>query len=655
MNGESFAKYPIVFLVALFATYLLTPIVIRLSTYLGIVDSPAARRIHQGIIPRAGGVSLFIGFHLGCSAIFLLPWPHLNGYLDRMWWQTFLLISGGMFLIGLIDDVRGLSPKVKLAAQCLAASWLYYLDPNLEKIFNLELPMYLSFFFSVCWIVAITNAFNLIDGLDGLAAGLAFIACIGLSGALIFRHLPGDGLVFLALAGACLAFLQFNSHPAKIFMGDSGSLFLGFTVASLTLETSSKGTAIATFGVPLLAVGIPLFDTMLAIWRRAIRRILALERNQSSILQNVKIMGADLEHVHHRLLSKGYSQRTVTHMLYASALLLVTVSLSSLFYHSYASGIFILAFICAAYVIVRHIANVELWDSSAALLLGLQHLRHPILPALLYPIFDALLLSISLAVSLILSSPVSFSSEFRQIWFESLPHWCAVPCIVMIFSRTYQRVWSRARITEYALLAGSIAVGILMSVAISLIHPVNIYNAASSRVLVAQAIIHFSLSVLLTVGLRIVPRIIQDLRSYFGERSGISHRNILVCGADTPGLLYLRQRALRENGKEVENQSRIVGIIDDDRYLRNRLVHGYRVLGTTNEIPLLIKKHAISEVVITTKLTPIILSMLSEIALQENVRITEWKTVEWDLPKIQPLYATSGVEVLLLQHQAGNK
>ena len=258
-------------------------------------------------------------------------------------------------LIGLWDDRFGMPAAVKLAGQAAVGGLAYMLDMHLGAFFGIALPVWIDLPATVFWFVAFINAFNLIDGMDGLATGLAAIAAFGLAGVFLIGSEPGDCLVMLALLGACLGFLRFNFNPAQIFLGDTGSMFLGCTLAALALNTSTKSTTLMALVVPLLAVGIPMFDTFLAVWRRVARKF--LEQDGGSA-----VFGADIDHLHHRLLKTGLSQRRVAALLYAGSFVLVGVALLAMLFTSSALGIYMIAFVVGVYIshpAYRHGGNVD--------------------------------------------------------------------------------------------------------------------------------------------------------------------------------------------------------------------------------------------------------------------------------------------------------
>ena len=290
---------------ALFAV-LLTPVVKRLAVWVGAVDAPNHRKVHTQIMPRLGGVAIFLAF-LGA---FIIVFPAISG--DHIHTALGVVIGASIIvLVGALDDKFELSAKVKLLGQIVAASVVVLFDVKIEllnspfggTVIDFSSP-WISVPLTIFWIVGVTNAVNLIDGLDGLAAGVSAIASATM---LVMALIMGNVTVTLLsalLLGSILGFLIFNFHPAKIFMGDSGALFLGFTLASLSI-LGFKQVAVVSFIAPLLILGVPLSDTFFAIIRRIVNR--------------TPISVADKSHLHHCLLQLGFSHRTTVLIIYGIA------------------------------------------------------------------------------------------------------------------------------------------------------------------------------------------------------------------------------------------------------------------------------------------------------------------------------------------------
>lgn len=349
-------KYLAVFLTGFFVTYFLTPLARTVARRWGIVDIPDERRPHQQPTPRGGGIAVVIGAHAACLVALALPWARYARSLDLVWWEHFVGASLVLLIVGVTDDICGVRPWLKLIGQAAAATLIFESGTKISSVAGVELPGALSYALTVLWLIAIINAFNLIDGLDGLACGLAIISALGLSGVLVLMRSPGDALVLLGLAGSCLAFLRFNFHPASVFLGDTGSMFLGFMLGTVSLQTLSQSTFMLAFATPLFVLGVPIFDTLLAVWRRSARRWL-FGRAANGVSPATGIMRADVEHLHHRLLKAGLNARRVATLLWIANGLLVAFGLLITSFQSHAIGIFLIALMGALYVTLRHVGR----------------------------------------------------------------------------------------------------------------------------------------------------------------------------------------------------------------------------------------------------------------------------------------------------------
>ncbi len=624
MTFQGLIKYPAAFVIAICVTLILVPLVRKTALFFKVVDNPGARRLNKATVPRAGGLAVFAGFHAACAFVFLFPWATpFSGQLTLSWWLSFLAASSILLIIGLFDDAFNLSWPTKLAGQAFASVYMVSNGLGIHQFQGYDLPILIDILATMLWLMALTNAFNLIDGLDGLAAGLAAIAVLGLAGSSLFRNLPSDALVSLALFGACLGFLRYNFNPASIFLGDSGSMFLGFAIASISLSTSTKSTTVAALGVPLLAVGVPVFDTILAIWRRSIRAILGKSKDNQSKMSG--IMHADMDHLHHRLVKSGFSQKRTALWLYGINGFLVLVGLLSLICNSRASGIFIMAFVVGSFVIVKHLARVELWDSGNAILQGIRKPSRSLLISASWPLFDAVFMALSLAIAVALCHPDPEALSFKQEWFYSIPIWCGIPFICVFLSGSYSRVWSRARISEFLLLISSVVAGVALSAGLSLV----LNNKEPLQPIAILAVLHTAFSGAFVLSLRVIPRSALDLMSLFDQASVYNKPgtwNILVYGAGFRGILYLKHRAFCSS--RTASTARIIGFLDDDRLLRKRIVHGYPVLGTLVEIPEILVTQKVDEIVLASDIPPHTRLRLVQYCSSKGIKLTEWMMEE---------------------------
>lgn len=291
-------------------TLILIPIVKRIAVACGALDKPNARKVHQVPIPLWGGLGVSIGYFLSLGAVIWLSSSFRAALTDNMISQLIGMTIGGVLIVivGMIDDRFGMPAKVKLALQLIIGAVMYYFGIRIDYI---AVPFYGVCFLSawqsiavtLFWIAGITNALNLIDGLDGLLAGVSFTVAAVFFVVSILKGQFVIALVMACLLGCSLGFLRYNFNPAQIFMGDTGSLFFGLMFAGWSIIGLLKSTATFAFVLPLFLMAVPIFDTAFAIVRR--------------LIAHKPIFQADKGHLHHRLLALGLSQRQVVLVIYA--------------------------------------------------------------------------------------------------------------------------------------------------------------------------------------------------------------------------------------------------------------------------------------------------------------------------------------------------
>lgn len=611
-------KYPAVFATSFLVTFALTPLFIRMAPWLGLMDQPGARHVHKHPTPRGGGIAVFLGFHAGCAVLFLSPWADFRSQVDATWWYRFLVLSSVLLGVGLCDDRWGLRPTVKLAAQVAVAATAYAFGLRVATVAGHPLPVVLDAALSILWIVGIVNAFNLIDGLDGLASGLGMIGCAGLACSFVLRRLPGDVLTMLAMIGACAAFLRYNFSPARVFLGDAGSMFIGLTIACSALVTESKGAAATSLLLPLFAAGVPLFDTVLAIWRRSVRAWLDGQTPNGAAKT---LTTGDTDHLHHRLARAGLSQRRVAVTLYALSGSLVALGVLLTVFRSQTLGISLAAFVLGAYVVVGHLARVELWDTGTAIVEGLRRPPRRVLSVIVYPFFDITVMGVALALALALSGKgPAGASDFKQVWVDSAGLWIGTPFILAFATGTYRRVWGRARPSEYVLLTAALTVGVLLAGGVTALiqrHP--------SRVM-AQMIVLYGAAVVPTlVGARTIGQLIQDGMSWVRRADKPNARRLLLYGAGRRCMLYLRGLSY-EDAPNRRDDALIVGLLDDDVNLHGRTVYGHRVIGGVRTLAAGAFP-AVDEIVVVAELPAETRRRLATEATRHGITVSEWKPV----------------------------
>lgn len=317
------------YIAAVFAfvvSFMTTPLVIKLAHRFGALDIPKDnRRVHSKPMPLWGGIAIYLGFF---SSMFIFSEIETSKILGLFIAATLVLVTG------MLDDVKDLGAKTKLLIQIIAAGILVKSGFEINYFTNFFGPSdyihlgILSVPVSIIWIVGVTNTVNLIDGLDGLAAGISAIAAVTLGYIAFINQRYDAALITMILAGSSVGFLPYNFNPAKIFMGDTGALFLGLVLSAISIEGALKGATAITVVVPILALGVPIFDTAFAILRRMINKR--------------PIMEADKGHLHHRMLLCGFNHRKAVLSMYLISALMGAGAIA-LLKHDYLNAVLLLA------------------------------------------------------------------------------------------------------------------------------------------------------------------------------------------------------------------------------------------------------------------------------------------------------------------------
>ena len=338
------------FLIAL----ILTPIIRDVSRSFNIVDRPGFRKVHAYPIPRVGGIAIAVAY-----LVTLLSISGPQGPFDGP--AAWKLIPGAsiVFFTGVLDDFFSLKPLVKLAGLLIAASIVFWSGLHIGNLANFPLPLWIDYPITVFWLLLTSNALNLIDGLDGLCAGMGLVSTLALFTAAVLHHNPPLAYATFPLAGALLGFLCHNLNPATVFLGDSGALTVGFLLGCYGMIWTQKTSTLLSMLVPLLALSIPLLDVSLSVLRRFLRK--------------QPIFSADREHIHHRLLDRGLSPRRAVGVLYlvASVGAIFALIASSPVAGKY-QGVFVLLFCCTLALGIRQLRYREFDIPSRLLFRGMR-------------------------------------------------------------------------------------------------------------------------------------------------------------------------------------------------------------------------------------------------------------------------------------------
>ncbi|MCJ7674312.1 MAG: undecaprenyl/decaprenyl-phosphate alpha-N-acetylglucosaminyl 1-phosphate transferase [Sedimentisphaerales bacterium] len=350
--------YLCVYLGSAFLVMVITPAVIWLACRLNAVSIPGTRDVHTKPIPRIGGVVIFVSATSIALAVFFLQNAIGDAFREiQIKVITLLSAAAFVFVVGLIDDIKGLRARMKLLAQLAAATIVCAVGIRIKSVTVADWLMldfgWFSWPLTILWVVGITNAVNLSDGLDGLAAGIAAIACGVITILAVHEGQVVMAVLMLALLGSLTSFLFFNFNPAKIFMGDCGSLFLGFTIAASSVMCSNKSSALVGLALPVLALGIPIFDTLFSVLRR--------------FLECRSLFSPDRGHFHHRLLDLGLTQRHVVLLIYALTALMAGFGMFMMLTRNARSLAVLSCVLILLLLVFRAVGSVRLRETIAGL------------------------------------------------------------------------------------------------------------------------------------------------------------------------------------------------------------------------------------------------------------------------------------------------
>jgi UDP-GlcNAc:undecaprenyl-phosphate GlcNAc-1-phosphate transferase len=544
------------FILAVAVAALVTPLIIWLARKNGWVVAPRQDRWHKKPTAVYGGVGIFIAFLVA----FLVTSPHLPA--------DWVLVGGGcaMFLVGLIDDIWEMKPQIKFLAQLIISIATVTLGVDLDRE---VIPWaWLAMPLAVFWLVAITNAVNILDNMDGLSSGVVFVAglCLGIGAAI--NHFTVVGPLAVMLAGASLGFLFYNFNPAKIFMGDCGSLFLGFTLAGTTILSANTTAGASSLAlsvlIPLGALVVPIFDTTLVTFQRS--------SHGRSIAQGGR------DHSSHRLVFLGLSERKSVLLLLFISLLGGLGSLALVRYATPLVAIVVVALIVVGLVFFGlYLGEVEVYDGKVQR----RRWRLPVLAGLVMHkkqiiqiAVDAALLAVAYLAAWLLRFEGSLSEWHGHLVAQSLPWLVGVKLVALWLFGTYRGQWRYISVHDYVQLAKGTLAGTLIFV---LFLVVFFKIAQYSR---AVMIIDFFLAYIFVAGSRSLIRVFREkIRGHQGMP-------IIIFGAGDGGELLLREL---KNNPSYPFQP--VGFIDDDPEKQGQLIHGIKVMGTRSDLDDLITKH----------------------------------------------------------------
>ncbi|MDA9196978.1 hypothetical protein N9O52_02280 [Akkermansiaceae bacterium] len=581
---------------AFFVSVILTRILIAVGPRFGLMDEPGERRVHTTPVPRAGGLAIWMAFLIvlwAADAIF----PNLfvgHHHTKNIAWT---ISSAILILVGFIDDRTGLKPLVKLAGQATAAAvfcYIYYPEGFTFATIQLSFPVALVIF--VIWCVALINAFNLIDGLDGLCGGLVIVSLAMILAIALSAGNWRDSSFIILMIGAVAGFLVYNFNPARIFLGDAGSMMLGFFIASSANDIAGERALIGSLMLPIAIAGVPLLDVILAILRRSSRR--EMQKSRGDVKEG-GIFSADKDHLHHRLLEMGLTQRKVALILQILAVVIAGLCLLPMVAGGRAVVVTIFGFLIVGLFSINHFARIELTEAGNLMHVKIKSRTLGLSNRGLHFIYDVGALLLACFLAMVVETNFGRRLDAQHVWSVNYPLLFVVIGMVLLkIADTYRRIWSRPTFADF------FVVGVVLSMSgflASLVWSLNKEDVTWSDYRAGLLAGQFSLwLVLLPRAIPVMLRefaVVADRRRSGKIKENSSKRQVLVYGAGANGAHLID--FIKVGGSSRISNFQIVGFLDEHRSFRGRLFRCFKVFGGLDQLGELSKKERLDGLVVT--------------------------------------------------------
>lgn len=634
------SSYITAFMLPLVITLLITPWVIRFAHKIGAVDVPGERKVHTSIKPRLGGLAIFSSISISCIAIFYLFPDLFEGLLlyKKEIGITVICITS-IFILGFWDDIHSLNPSVKFLVQFIIATLIYFVGFKISNVTNpLAVGMLnveaIDFPLTLLWIVGVTNAYNLIDGLDGLASGVAMIACLSIFALSMLAGSVWVAILALIIAGSLAGFLHYNFNPAKIFLGDSGSLLIGFSLSILSIQSATKITTGFSLLFPMLVLILPITDTLISMTRRFLASYLPgdfRDKKPSLATKIYSMFTPDRAHIHHQLISLGLTHRSTVLVLYGVSAFFAVCAISFSQITNVEKSIVFALFM--GFVFYQCIKNLR-YHEIAILNNGL-----------MVPIYERWILNRTIFLSLIDAGFIVLSCGLSYSLIQSINAVHAEPLDLQIFmiimlptqlfsfwvTGLYRESIQQLGIGNVLRITGSVTYAVLASLlALLLIHPKPLPLA---QILIVD--FYFLLTFIL--GIRIAYQVLRYLFARY-KKTG---EKALIYGANDEGTMILH-KINSTQGSTI----RIAGFLDDDRELEGKFIYGYPILGGHWKLNKLLQKNHIDSIFICEhSFKSENYNRLKRIAAQNNVTLKRIDIRVENINPVQDVYSQNS-EVL---------
>lgn len=551
----------IVPIVSFLITILFVPVVKRIALKYNIISYPKIDRWHKKPVPLFGGLAIYISTIL--SFIFFSRWDI----------HTVIIVVGGtvVFILGIVDDLKHLTPSVKLIVEIAVAAFIIAFGLKWDITGNVAFDIIIT----IIWAVGITNAFNLLDNMDGLSAGIAGITGIVILLCLFKSTQSSTAVLLASLIGSALGFLIYNFNPASIFMGDSGSLFIGFMLSSIVLvpEIKLPGQLLQVIIIPVLIFLIPIFDTSYVVLTRK--------------LAGLEVMKGGKDHTSHRLVRVGMSERGAVLVIYSITILSGILAYLSKFVSIYVYIELIFLFIITLVFLGVYLSKIKVYDVEnnekgfIPILVNISYKRR-----IFEIMLDLFIIFLSIYGAYILRFEGNAFKANIVMLFQSLPLILGIQIISFYITGNYKGVWKYTGIHEI----WSIIKGVVLGVGLSMLAILLVWRFEnySRTVFIIYAIILFILMAL--------SRYTYKSFDYLFKRSnGVEYKKVIIYGAGDSG-----EFAINEILNNEQLRLTPVGLIDDDHRKHGRDIHGYPIIGGLDALEDIIKSRHIDEIIIST-------------------------------------------------------
>ena len=577
-------------IVAAFVSLVFTPAVVAFASWVGAIDKPTERKVHTHPVPRLGGVAIAVTFLLSLLLLLnLAPWIFAKSWLLSREGYVLVAVLLSVLFLGVWDDIRELRPSQKFVVQFILSNIVYFAGSRISSVTNLfgvnaDVLGVLDYPLTIFWIVGITNALNLIDGLDGLAAGIATIAFMAIAPISLLNGDVASAAISFLLAGTLLGFMRYNFNPARIFLGDSGSLVLGFLLAVVSLKSATKGTATFTILTPVVVLGLPITETLLSMIRRFLRSFLPEQAIEGSFLQKLRRMfQPDRGHIHYMLLTRGLSQRGAVLVLYLVSCALGVGAFAVTIVNNITASLILLVIGAASFVGVRNLKYKEMAVLENGVLLPLYD--QPIMNRDSIQVFlDVAFMIFSFFTASYLTGEISSESLRMRTSLTDLTLVVGIQFSVFLAMGLYKGVFKLLGTDDTLRLIKTVATATFFSYLV-----LRIIGLGDSRVLLVTTILDFFFLFTLVAGFRSSFRVL----THMSHRHAKSGRQLLIYGADVNGL-WMLEKILQLNYASM----RPIGFADENPHLEGRSLNGYPVFGGHQKLEEVAKTIKIDEIIL---------------------------------------------------------